>query len=130
MRYVDDVLLFGDDKRQLWEWKSAVVERLARLRLTLHAECAQVRPAAEGFPFLGFTVYPHQRRLKRRKGVAYARQFRSLARDYAAGCLPLDRLTASAQGWANHASYGDTAGLRRAVLGSVVVPAPPCPYSS
>jgi hypothetical protein len=119
LRYVDDLLLFGDDKAQLWDWKQAVIERLARLRLTIHQAQAQVRPVTEGLPFLGFVVYPHRRRLKRRKGVAYARRFRALAGDYAAGRLPLERVTASAQGWAEHARHGDTLGLRQAILGSV-----------
>jgi len=122
VRYVDDMLFFADDKDQLWAWKRAIVARLARLRLTIHEECAQVRPVTEGFPFLGFVVYPHKRRLRRRKGVAYARRFRVLVREYAAGRLPLERVTASAQGWANHARFGDTLGLRRAVLSSVTLP--------
>ena len=79
VRYVDDMLLFGDDKRQLWAWKRAVIDRLAGLRLTIHVACAQVRPVTEGFPYLGFVLYPHKRRLKRRKGVAYARKLRGLA---------------------------------------------------
>jgi hypothetical protein len=98
VRYVDDLLLMGDDKRQLWEWKQAVVERLASLRLTLHKGGAQVRPVTEGFPFLGFVITPHKRRLKRRNGVAYARKFRALLRAYAAGQVPLDQVTSSARG--------------------------------
>jgi hypothetical protein len=73
VRYVDDMLLFGDDKRQLWEWKQAVVGRLARLRLTIHP-AAQPRPVTEGIPFLGFIVFPERRRLKRRNGVNFARR--------------------------------------------------------
>jgi hypothetical protein len=124
VRYVDDMLLFGDDKRQLWAWKRAVIERLAGLRLTIHEQRAQVRPVREGLPFLGFVIYPHKRRLKRRKGVAYARRFRRLVREYAAGRIPLEQLTASARGWANHAAHGDTLGLRRALLGGVRLPPP------
>ena len=115
-RYVDDFLLFADDKATLWAWKAAIVERLTRLRLTLHP-CAHPRPVTEGIPFLGFVLYPDRRALKRRKGVAFARRFRALRAAYAAGEIPLDRLTASARGWANHARYGDTWPLRRAILG-------------
>ncbi|MBN1580447.1 MAG: RNA-dependent DNA polymerase [Anaerolineae bacterium] len=122
VRYVDDMLLFGDDKAQLWAWREAVIARLAALRLTIHEWCAQVRPVTAGFPFLGFVSYPHKRRLKRRNGINYARKFRALVRDYAAGRLTLEQLTASARGWANHARYGDTMSLRRAVLGSVRLP--------
>jgi hypothetical protein len=124
VRYVDDMLLFGDDKGQLWAWKRAVIERLAGLRLTIHEARAQVRPVGEGIPFLGFVIYPHKRRLKRRKGVAYARRFRRLAGAYAAGQISLEQLTASARGWAVHAAHGDTEGLRRAVLGGVRVRPP------
>jgi RNA-directed DNA polymerase len=124
VRYVDDLLLFADDKRELWDWKQAIIERLARLRLTIHEERAQVRPVTEGLPFLGFVVYPHKRRLKRRKGVAYARRFRGLVQAYADDRLSLDRVTASVQGWVNHARYGDTLGLRRAVLEDVTLAAP------
>jgi len=116
VRYVDDVLLFADDKATLWSWRDAVVDRLARLRLTVHAG-AHPRPVTEGIPFLGFIVYPERRRLKRRKAVNFARRFRALARQYAEGQIPLDGMTASAQGWANHARYGNTVGLRKAVLG-------------
>lgn len=116
VRYVDDLLLFADEKATLWAWRAAIVERLARLRLTLHPG-AHPRPVTEGIPFLGFVVYPQRRALKRRKGVAFARRFRALRAAWAAGEIPLDHLTASAQGWANHARYGDTWPLRRAILG-------------
>ena len=121
VRYVDDMLFFGDDKRQLWAWKRAVIERLAGLRLTIHEECAQVRPVTVGFPFLGFVVFPHKRRLKRRKGVAFGRKFKALVHAYSAGRLPLDRVSASVQGWVNHARHGDTLGLRQAMFENVII---------
>ncbi len=123
LRYVDDFLLFADDKRTLWDWRRRIVERLARFRLTIHAG-AHPRPVTEGVPFLGFIVYPRRRRLKRRKGVAYGRRLRALARQYAAGAMPLERVTASVQGWVNHARFGNTWGLRRALLGGIILPAP------
>jgi hypothetical protein len=36
--------------------------------------------------------------------------------------ITLDQLTASTQGWANHARYGNTVGLRKAVLGGILIP--------
>jgi len=95
--------------------------RQERLRLVLHSG-AQPRPVTEGLPFLGFVVYPDCRRLKRRKGMQFRRRFRALVRRHLAGELPLERVTAAAQGWANHARYGNTVGLRKAILGSVVLP--------
>jgi RNA-directed DNA polymerase len=120
LRYVDDQLLFADDKDTLWAWRGPVVDWLACLRLTIHPQ-AHPRPVTEGIPFLGFVVFPTHRRLKRRKGIAYQRRFKRLLAAYAAGEIPLERVTASVQGWANHARFGDTWGLRQAVLGALPV---------
>jgi hypothetical protein len=124
LRYVDDFLLFAEDKATLWRWRRALVERLARMRLSVHEARAHPRPVGEGIPFLGFVVFPTHRRLKRRKGIAYRRRLRALLEDYAAGQVPLEQVTASVRGWANHARTGNTWGLRRAVFSALPVPAP------
>jgi RNA-directed DNA polymerase len=124
LRYVDDTLLFADDKATLWDWREAVIERLARMRLTIHERQAFPRPVAEGIPFLGFVVFPAKRRLKRRKGIAYRRRLKGLLAAYAAGEASLDRVNGSVQGWVNHARYGNTWGLRRALLSTLLIPAP------
>lgn len=120
IRYVDDMLFFGNDKRELWAWRQKIIDRLGRVRLKIHENRAQVRPVTEGFPFLGFLVFPHKRRLKPRKGIAFARKLRRLSRDYGNGKIGLDRISASILGWVNHTSYGNTFGLRKDVLSSVV----------
>ncbi len=74
LRYVDDFLLFSESKQQLWDWRSAVIERLGRLRLSLHEQQAQIYPCSTGVPFLGFRSYPDHRRVKRRKVVEYRRK--------------------------------------------------------
>ena len=123
VRYVDDMLLFADDKATLWRWRAALVDRLNRLRLTLHAG-AHPRPVAEGVPFLGFVVFPDRRRLKRRKGIHFQRKFRRLAAGCRAGAVPRSRVTATVQGWVNHVRYANTIGLRKAMLSRVVIGAP------
>jgi hypothetical protein len=116
VRYVDDLLLFTANKATLWAWKAAIQERLATLRLTIHPG-AHPRPVEEGIPFLGFVTFPHQRRLKRRQGIYFRRKFRHLMAAHHADTVPLAHVTASVQGWVNHARYGNTVGLRKAVLG-------------
>jgi retron-type reverse transcriptase len=121
LRFVDDFLLFARDKATLWHWKQASEARLARYRLTIHPG-AQPRPVTEGIPFLGFVVFPDHRRLKRRKGVYFRRRLWRLAADYADGLITFEQLTASVQGWVNHTRYGNTVGLRKAVLTRLVIP--------
>jgi len=121
LRYVDDFLLFADDKAILWAWREAIIERLAQLRLTLHERQAQVCPVSEGIPFLGFRIYPDHRRLKSARGHTFRRRLMAMADRCRAGRLPSARLTASVQGWVAHTAHGDTWGLRRAMLSTVIV---------
>jgi RNA-directed DNA polymerase len=116
LRYVDDFLLFADEKRPLWQWKAAVRDKLAELRLTLHEASSTVYPVHNGIPFLGFRLYPSHRRLKRRNGVAFQRRFKRLRRGYARGEVSLEQVDRSVQGWVAHASHGDTYGLRQSLL--------------
>lgn len=116
VRYVDDFLLFAENKHTLWLWKQAIQTRLAGLRLTIHP-WAHPRPVSEGFPFLGFTVYPKQRRVKRRKAIHFHRKFRRLLGEFRNGAVPLSTVTSSVKGWVNHVHYGNTIGLRKAMFG-------------
>jgi RNA-directed DNA polymerase len=125
VRYVDDFLLFADDKPTLHAWKQAIVGYVASLRLGLHEQRAAVYPASTGIPFLGWRLYPDHRRLKRRNGVAFQRRFESLRGAYAAGEINRERLEASINGWIAHVAHGDTWGLRRALLSGVVLPKQP-----
>jgi hypothetical protein len=40
---------------------------------------------------------------------------------YASGEISLEDVTASVQGWVNHSRYGNTVGLRKAVLGKLKI---------
>jgi retron-type reverse transcriptase len=121
LRYVDDFLLFANDKATLLRWREALLRFMAVMRLTIHEARAQPRPVSEGIPFLGFIVYPDHRRLKSRKVVAYRRHLKRLLTEYGVGQRELDSVVASLLGWIEHARHGDTWGLRRAVLAPVVV---------
>jgi len=115
VRYVDDFLLFAEDKATLWRWKQALEERLEGLRLTLHSG-SHPRPVIEGIGFLGFRVFPDRRRLKRRKGIYFQRRLRTLVAAGRASCLPFADVTASVTGWVNHVRYANTIGLRKSVF--------------
>lgn len=124
LRYVDDLLLFGDEPAQLHHWLIQIEARLARFRLAIHPQ-AQPRVVSNGVPFLGFRVFPTRRRLKRRKGIHFHRRFCGLVQAYADGAISLEQLSASVRGWVNHTRYANTVGLRKALLTTTTIPAPP-----
>ena len=122
LRYVDDFALFSDDKSRLWAWKVAIIERLARERLTLHEPQMQVLPTHCGIPWLGFVVYPTHRLLKRRNAVNFTRRLECNLDAYRAGEISFAELDASVQGWINHVRYADTWGLREHIFRNHPIP--------
>lgn len=117
LRYVDDMALFSTSKRELWDWRQAIVERLATLRLSAHPQ-TQVAPVSHGIPWLGFIVYPEHRRVKARNVQHFRQRLRQCWQEYCAGEISFAEFDASVQGWINHVRHADTWGLRRRVLGT------------
>jgi len=121
LRYVDDFALFSDSKQELWAWKRAIVERLARLRLTMHGESAQVVPVTAGIPWLGFVVYPTHSTVKARKVRCATRHLGERLEAYRAGRISFAEFDASIKGWVNHVRYADTWGLRKKMFSRLVI---------
>lgn len=116
VRYVDDLLLFADDKRLFAEWSVALRERMARLRLTLHEQRVHARPTWTGIPFLGFILFPTHRRLKHANVHNFIRRLRNQILLYHQHASELDDITRSTQAWLAHAAHGDTLRLRHRLL--------------
>ena len=116
VRYVDDMLLFADDKRELHAWRDAVIDFLAALRLTLHENRAQPRPWRCGVPFLGFQVFPDHRRLKRRKAVQARRRLKHKALQVRQGELSAGPTQGQCAGLGQPRSLRRYVGAARVVL--------------
>lgn len=119
LRYVDDFLLFHDDKAQLQTWKLAIAEFSAGLRLQLHPRKSVIFPTRLGVEFLGFRHFATHRRLRAGNATRFRRKLERLVNAYTAGELPLEKVNQSVQSWVGHAAHGDTWQLRQVVLDSV-----------
>ncbi|MDX1991249.1 MAG: reverse transcriptase domain-containing protein [bacterium] len=120
VRYVDDFLLFADDKITLHRWRDALLIFLTTLRLAMHENRSQPTPVEQGIPFLGFTVFPTHRRLKRSKGISYRRHLKTLFRRYQKGEISREQGRLSVVAWLGHVQHGDTWGLQRKLFKEVI----------
>lgn len=121
IRYVDDFLLFSNNKQELARWMEQIIQKMAQLRLGLHEECAQIFPTSTGIPFLGFRVYPDHRLLKTRKAIHFRRKLKHLVINCSNGLFEFSKLDQIIQSWIHYVGYGDTWGLRRSVLKGAVL---------
>lgn len=127
LRYVDDFLLFSENKKQLWQWKAAIREKLNALRLTMHESSSTVYPVKNGIPWLGVRLLPQGVKLKTRNARAFSARLREMQAAVAAGEMPLDEASRRVQGWVAHAKQADSWALRRAILqnANFTPPTPP-----
>lgn len=65
VRYMDDALLFAQDKQRLVGAKAAIRSFLEARRLKLHELKSQVFPARHGVRFLGFHIYHNRQEILR-----------------------------------------------------------------
>ncbi len=111
VRYVDDFLLFGDDKAQLAEWRAAIVAKLAELRLHLNERKSRAFPTAQGITYLGQRIWRGRRRLCRQNVADARRRLRWNTRQYKRGWLSRGALLTRWHSWRGHAQQADTGAL-------------------
>lgn len=116
IRYVDDVVIFDEEKERLNQWRSEIVRHLQTLRLTIHEESAQPRPSHTGVSFLGFQVFPDHRRLKPANGHAFQRRLKHMLYLFRNGGLSQRDFSNELVSWVNHADSGDTWNLRKSIF--------------
>jgi hypothetical protein len=111
VRYVDDFLLFSDDKAQLREWRQAIRENLHEHRVRLNERKSRVYRVRDGVTFLGQRVWPGRRRLARANVARARRRLRTQADLYRCGLLPRDSLIQRWASWKGHALQADGTAL-------------------
>jgi hypothetical protein len=122
LRYMDDVLLFADDKPTLHRLLAEIRAFLAEpLHLTLKDAATVIAPVTEGISFLGFRVYPRTIRLNQRTRRRFRQQVRGLERGVAAGHLEADALADRARSLFAHLAHADAYRLRRQVADASIL---------
>ena len=114
LRYMDDLILFHDDRARLEEVGHTVEEAMHGLRLRLHPWT--VHPTRAGVPLLGYRVLPDQTRVKR---SSVARAERSLVRKAAQlheGTIAREAFEASLTATFGHWGHADSWRLRERTL--------------
>lgn len=117
LRYMDDFVLFADDKELLKARLDDIQEFLANsLKLELKEKATRLAPVTEGVPFLGFWVYPRLIRIQRSNLVRFRRKLRKRECEFRDGRISEKQLAASVSSMLAHVSHADSLGLRRKEL--------------
>jgi RNA-directed DNA polymerase len=121
IRYADDMLCFGNNKRTLHDLRRRIERFLHHLRLCLHEGKTQVSPVDHGLPFLGMVISPKGRRLKHANVQRIHRRVWRLKQEFASGDVTLEQARASLMGWKGFAEGAHAGGLIRRVSREAVL---------
>ena len=119
VRYVDDFLLFSDNKRHLAEAREPIKQFLCGLRLRLHPRKNTIFPVKEGIRFLGYRVFATHRLLVKENVWRFLRRVRRMQKDYSDGTTTLPDIRRRLISWSGHARQADTHRLRSHLFGKI-----------
>lgn len=119
-RYMDDWLIIGPDKHRLHQLRIHLEWWLAEhLELETNHKTA-VFPVAprhgRGLDFVGYHLWPHQRRLRKGSMKRFKRRVRRLRRDYAEGRVSMHEIQLQLNSWLAHARHANAEGFVRSVI--------------
>jgi len=116
VRYVDDFVLLGNSKRQMWAWKAALEDYLAGYRLVLHPNKTQIHQTKDGIPFLGFMTFPHHRYVKKEKIRRYRRYLNLNLEKRKRRLLQPQTLEDQLNAWLGHIRNGQSQRLENTIF--------------
>lgn len=118
VRYVDDFLLFGSDRRRVKDWGAACRQFLSGEGLEIHPDKYRLVRTAVGVDFCGYVVRSDGRvRVRAANARRFRRKFRRMRWEAGAGRREPSELTASVRAWVAHVEHAQSWNLRRRVLG-------------
>jgi retron-type reverse transcriptase len=122
LRYMDDLLLFADNKPDLHRLLAEIRGFLADpLHLALKEQATRLAPVTEGIPFLGFLIYPGTIRLNQRTRRRFRSQVRAIEHAYQAGRIDLRELSDRSASLFAHVGHADSYRLRRQLLDASMI---------
>jgi retron-type reverse transcriptase len=117
LRYMDDFILFSDEKTTLHLLHSGIKTFLhEKLQLKLKEKATKLAPVMDGVPFLGFGIFPGIIRLKHENKKRALNTLKSRNAKFKAGNLSEEKYSQSLMSITEHLKIGNTYNLRKEVF--------------
>jgi RNA-directed DNA polymerase len=109
LRYVDDLIIFGRNKEQLWKLKAELESKLQReLGLCLHPFKQTLQRTSERVDVLGYVISRDRRWLRNVNGYRYRRKLKKKLVLYRAGRLSKADVVQSFAAWVGHSRHAES----------------------
>jgi len=116
LRYMDDLILFDNNKDHLNHWKEAIRQYLHTIKLELHPKKCQTYSTQKGVPFLGYKAYPTHRLILKENIKRFMKKLKKYKEVSGGGLTTDPKIISSVQSWMGYAIHADSYHLRRKLL--------------
>jgi len=121
LRYMDDFLIFNNDKKELSGIKQKIRRLLtSRLELCLHEDKSQIYSVCGGIKFLGFRLFSWHRRLATDNVKRFRKRLNRFSSLFLDGKMTATKVKDSLRCWMAHSKYADAVVLRRKILSGLL----------
>ena len=113
IRYMDDLLLFADEKGTLWDAAERIEAYLReKLYLKIKSNAVLLAPVSQGLPFLGYRVFPNVIRISRQGWRRFRRKVQQRDKRFIRGEIDNETWGRSMASLVGHMRQADTRNLR------------------
>ncbi len=113
VRYMDDQVLWADEKDTLWDAASCIQAYLdEKLFLRVKPGTLYLAPVLQGLPFLGFRIFPGVLRIARPGWRRFRRKVKARSSGFADGAIDSEQWTRSMASMVGYLQQADTRNLR------------------
>ncbi|MFC1612806.1 reverse transcriptase domain-containing protein [Patescibacteria group bacterium] len=117
IRYMDDFLILGYNKKRLQQQKEEIYYFLKNsLKLDLHPKKCNMFTVKSGIDFLGYRIFANYRLLRKSTVKRFIKRTRVYKRKVDSDLMSLEKFNQSLQSWLSYAKFGNSWGL----IGSLV----------
>jgi len=116
IRYVDDFVIFSDNKEYLLKYKIGIEKFLKKINLELHKNKTKIKKINNGTCFLGFRVFCYHKLLKKNNIGKLKRKMAESRKKLEIDRITYDKIYANMEGWIAHARNGNTYKLRKDMI--------------
>ncbi len=116
IRYMDDMIVFGDSKQDLSQARQSIINKLAELRLRINNKKDIITSNSQGVDFLGFRLLGNSIRVRNQNLCRFKRKLRRISKQ---GDTDLSELLQSFNGHLGYLLSGNTKKIISRILDEI-----------